>query len=218
MDFIEIDNIELNFNEKAILKSIYLKAKKGNITGVLGRNGSGKSTLLRIIFGELIPKNKLIRIDKKPIRERFFLTDTIKYLPQFNIMPNDFTLKKAFYFFDILIKDFIIDFPLFKSYENNKFSNFSGGERRLIETYIILKSPSKIVLLDEPFSHIAPIYIEKLKELISFEKEKKIIIITDHLYKEILSVSDKIYLLKDTWIKEIKNNEDLIFYNYINSL
>ena len=55
----------------------------------------------------------------------------------------------------------------------------------MIETYIILKSKVKITLLDEPFSHLAPLYVQKIKALIEIEKQHKIIIITDHLYKDI---------------------------------
>ncbi len=88
----------------------------------------------------------------------------------------------------------------------------------MIETYIILKSDAKVVLLDEPFSHLAPLYIQKLKELLEIEKQKKIIIITDHLYKDILDISNDIYLLKDGWSRFIKSHEELIHHKYINSL
>jgi ABC-type multidrug transport system ATPase subunit len=218
MNILEIDNVELNFGVVEILKAIYLKAEKGKITGVLGSNGSGKTSLLRIIFGELIPNNKLIRINGKPILKPLYQNGYIKYLPQFNIMPKSISLKMAFASFKVCIEEFFIDFPNFKPQENLNFLNFSGGEKRVIETYIILKSPSKVVLLDEPFSHIAPLYIEKLKELLEIEKQRKIIIITDHLYKDILDISNDIYLLKDGWSRFIKSHEELIHHKYINSL
>lgn len=218
MNILEIDNIELNFDSKSILKAIYLKAEKGKVTGILGRNGSGKTSLLRIIFGELIPNNKLIRIDKKPILEPLYKKGCIKYLTQFSIMPNSLSLKKGFSFFNVSLDSFLEDFPNFVELKNNSFFEFSGGERRLIETYIFIKSEAKIVLLDEPFSHLAHLYIEKIKELIEIEKKNKIFIITDHLYKDILNISDDVYLLKEGWIKFITNHEDLIFHNYTHSI
>lgn len=75
MDVIEIDNVELNFGINEVLKAIYFKAEKGKITGILGRNGCGKTSLLRIIFGELKPNNKLIRIDNKPILTPLYKKD-----------------------------------------------------------------------------------------------------------------------------------------------
>lgn len=218
MTVLEIDNVELNFDNKSILNAIYFKADKGKVTGILGSNGCGKTSLLRIIFGELIPNNKLIRVDKKPIIKPLYQKGFIKYLPQFSILPNSFSLKKGFDSFHVSLDSFLNDFPIFKNLKENRFSQFSGGERRLIETYIFIKSDAEIILLDEPFSHLAPLYIEKIKEIIQIEKENKIIIITDHLYKEILTISDEIYLLKNGWSRLIKNPEELIFYNYTNSL
>lgn len=218
MNILEVDNIELDFDNKSILKSIYFKAEKGKITGILGGNGSGKTSLLRIIFGELIPKNKLIRIDKQPILKPLYQKKFIKYLPQFHIIPNSFSLKKGFELFDVSLTSFFTNFTDFRKYIKSNFCKLSGGERRLIETYIILKSDASIILLDEPFSHLAPIYIEKIKKIIVTEKKNKIIIITDHLYKDILNISDDIYLLKNGWSKQITNHKDLIFYKYTNQI
>ncbi|QXP72544.1 ATP-binding cassette domain-containing protein [Tenacibaculum sp. AHE15PA] len=218
MDCLEIDNIELNFGTTEILKAIYFKAEKGKITGVLGSNGSGKTSLLRIIFGELLPKSKLLRIDSKPILTPLYKKRIVKYLPQFHIIPNTISLQEGFKFFNASFTDFLTDFPHFKSQKQHRFSEFSGGEKRLIETYIILKSDAKIVLFDEPFSHLAPLYIKKLKEVLEIEKQHKIIIITDHLYQDILDISDTMYLLKDGWSRLLKSPEELIQYNYINAL
>ena len=218
MKLLEIDNIELNFGIHEVLKAIYFKAEKGKVTGILGSNGSGKTSLLRIIFGELNPNNKLIHLDKKPFMTPLYKTGFIKYLPQFHIIPKAITLENAFNYFDVSLDDFLIDFPDYNSQKKNRFSSFSGGEKRLIETYIILKFDAKITLLDEPFSHLAPLYVQKIKSLIEIEKQHKIIIITDHLYKDILDVSDDIYLLKNGWSKLIKSYDELIHHKYINSL
>ena len=218
MNYLEIDNVELNFGSKEILKAIYFKAEKGKITGVLGSNGSGKTSLLRILFGELKPKNKLIKIDNKPFLKPLYKKGLIKYLPQFHIIPQNLSLQSSFNFFNAFLVDFLIDFPNFKTKEKLNISEFSGGEQRLIETYIILKSDAEIVLLDEPFSHLAPLYIQKLKEVMETEKHNKMIIITDHLYKDILEVSNTLYLLKDGWSRLVKSPKELIQHNYVNSI
>lgn len=218
MNVIEIDNIELNFNNTEILKAVYLKGQKGKVSGILGRNGSGKTSLLRIIFGELIPNNKLIRIDRKPILKPLYKKGLIKHLPQFHFIPNSTFLKKVFRYYKVSFNAFLMEFSNFKEYKNCRFFELSGGEKRIIETYLVLKSPSEIVLLDEPFSHIAPLYIESIKNIILQEKENKIIFITDHLYKDILDISDTLNLIKDGWCKQINSPEDLIRFKYISSL
>ena len=213
---LEIDNVELYFKEKRILNGIYLKAETGKVTGILGSNGCGKSCLLKIIFGDLISKYKLIRIDGKPILKPLYQTRLVSYLPQHHFIPNKLSIKTAFKLFNMNWNDFTNTFPSFALFENLKFNRLSGGERRVIELYLILKSTSKIVLLDEPFSHIAPLYIDTIKDLIEKEKHQKAIIITDHMYRHIISVSDTTYLLKNGSTKLISDIKELEIYKYLN--
>jgi ABC-type lipopolysaccharide export system ATPase subunit len=77
------------------------------------------------------------------------------------------------------------------------YYDLSGGERRLINVYIIIRSRSRFALLDEPFSHLMPLQIEQIKELMQEEKKNKGFLITDHLYQHIVDVSDKFYILSD---------------------
>tara|TARA_R110000787_G_scaffold15038_3_gene46280 strand:+ start:2075 stop:2731 length:657 start_codon:yes stop_codon:yes gene_type:complete len=218
MNVLEVDNIEVVFGKNSILNAVYFKAETGKITGVLGSNGCGKTSLLRIIFGEYIPKNKLIRIDSKPILKPLYKNHSIQYLPQFNFIPNRFSLKKTFYLYNLNFSEFVKLFSEFVNFEHTKLHELSGGERRLIEVYVTLKSNTEIILLDEPFSYLSPIYNEILKKIIQEEKENKIIIVTDHMYQNILDISDDVYLLKDGWGKQIKSHEELVRYNYIRSL
>ncbi len=212
----EIDNIELYFKKKRILNGVYLKAETGKVTGILGRNGCGKSCILNITFGNLKPKYKLVRINNKPILKPLYQTNFAALLPQHHFIPTTIKIKSIFKLFKISWNDFIVDFEAIKASENSNFNQLSGGERRLIETYIILKSHRKIILLDEPFSHLAPLYIEKIKTLISKEKQHKAIIITDHLYNHIIDVSDDLYLLKNGSTKLISTIKELEDYQYLN--
>lgn len=216
MDILEIDSVEMSFDNKSILNGIYLKAESGSITGVLGSNGCGKSTLLRVIFGELQPSFKSLRINGKRFSKPLLTSNNIKYLPQFHFIPESTTVLKAFQYFNIDIQIFYAVFPEFAMLKNQKFSTLSGGEKRIIETFLILKSAGKFVLLDEPFSHIAPVYINRIIDVIHQEKQQKAIIVTDHLYKHIIAVADNLYLLKDGWCKKIKNLNELEFYRYAN--
>ena len=120
--------------------------------------------------------------------------------------------------YDLNWEAFISKFESFSKYRGEKIGHLSGGERRIVETYIILKSKSKLVLLDEPFSHIAPIFIEHIKQIISEEKKHKAIIITDHLYKHIINAADSIYLLKNGTTKKIERLAELEDYKYISQL
>lgn len=212
----ELDNVELYFGKKRILNGIYLKAETGKVTGILGSNGCGKSCLLNIAFGILKPKYKHIRIDNTPILKPLYLSRFVSYLPQHNFVPKTYKLKTVFWLFNLDWNEFMRYFESFSLYKNTRFNKLSGGERRILELYIVLKKPSKIVLLDEPYSHLAPLHIEKAKQLIEEEKQHKAIIITDHMYRHIISTSDNIYLLKNGCTKLISNMGELEDYKYLN--
>ncbi|MCA0153610.1 ATP-binding cassette domain-containing protein [Winogradskyella vincentii] len=212
----ELDNVELYFKKKRILSGIYLKAESGLVTSILGANGCGKSSLLRIAFGDLKPKYKLIRINGKPLLKPLYKTGYAKFLPQYNFIPNGMKLSFVLKAYDLSWEKFIKNFDEFEILKNSKINNLSGGQRRIIETYIILKSKSKIVLLDEPFSHMSPLQVERIKKLINEEKKDKIVILTDHMYKHIIDVSDSIYLLKNGATMQIKKLTDLEDYKYLN--
>jgi len=215
---LEIDSIELYFKQVRILHGIYLKAETGYVTGILGSNGSGKSCLLSIIFGNLQPKYKSIRINNKLILKPLYLTKKVTLLPQEHFIPNGMKLMSAFKLFNVEWDMFTASFPQFIDLKKVRFNRLSGGERRVIEIYLILKKKSEIVLLDEPFNGVAPLFIEKIQTLITEEKSRKIIILTDHRYSDVIKVADSIYLIKNGCTKLINELTELEDYKYINQI
>jgi ABC-type multidrug transport system ATPase subunit len=211
----EIDNVELYFDKKRILNGIYLKAETGKVTSLLGSNGSGKSCLLSIAFGTLIAKYSHVRLDSKPVLKPLYLTKKAAFLPQHNFTPNQAKVNTLFTLFDISWTDFIKDYPEFKTHKNNTINKLSGGERRVIEIYLILKKKAEIIFLDEPFNGVAPLYIEKIKALIIEEKKHKAIILTDHRYTEVIAIADTIYLIKNGCSKLIETLTELEDYKYL---
>ena len=60
---------------------------------------------------------------------------------------------------------------------------------------MVLASPAPLIILDEPFSNVMPLHIEALKIWLVSLKNRKGILITDHYYQDVLTISDKIYFL-----------------------
>jgi ABC-type lipopolysaccharide export system ATPase subunit len=210
---LEADGIQLKFGNRVILSDIYLKCETGKITGLLGRNGQGKSCLMKAIYGPL-KCEKSIRIDNVPQYEAFKRPDLLMFLPQFNFIPKGLSLKRVF-------DDFDLDYSLFEKrftgsttgYKSN-IRNLSGGEHRLVELYIIVKSITRFVILDEPFTPLNPIQAEEVTKLLLEEKGNKGILITDHLFKHITDICDSLYLLADGKIHLAKEIEDIEALGY----
>ncbi len=194
---LEVDSILLELQLRKILTDIYLICETGKITGLLGRNGEGKSCLMNIIYGNLEPASKSIRFDNKTVLFPYKNSEQLLYLPQFNFIPKSLKLKRIFNDFNVDFSGFEKEFPELISKHNSTIENLSGGHIRLVELYIILKAKTQFVMLDEPFTHIMPLHIEKIKHIIAEEKLNKGILITDHSYKHIIDVSDHLYVLSN---------------------
>ena len=50
-------------------------------------------------------------------------------------------------------------------------------------------------MLDEPFTHLNPAQVDKIKELLIEEKNNKGILITDHMYQNVIDISEVLYVL-----------------------
>ena len=215
MHKLEIDNIYLEFETRRILSDIYLKCETGKITGLLGRNGEGKSCLMNIINGSLEPQSKSIRFDSVFVPSPFKRPELMLYLPQFNFIPQHLSLKRIFKDFKIDFSTFEASFPDISINYKSTLKQLSGGQKRIIEIIVILRSKTQFVLLDEPFSHIMPLHIEKIKEIILEEKQHKGILLTDHMYNHITAISDNLYVLANGKTHLTKELTDIQKLGYV---
>lgn len=215
---LEVDGVMVGFNGLQVLSNVYLKCSMNEVLGILGRNGTGKSTLFKTIFGTLRAQSSSIRIDGKALLGTARNPLDIRYLPQFSFVPAKLSLQRVMDFFDLGFEGLIERFPIFEGHQNHKMKTLSGGERRLVELYCILKSNSRLVILDEPFSYLMPIHVEKVKEMIYEEKQRKGIICSDHQYKHVFDVSDRLMLLDRGVLASIDSCNDLVRSGYLPSL
>lgn len=211
---LEADSILLEFGSRRILSDVYLKCETGRITGLLGRNGCGKSCLMKIIYGSLFSINRSIRLNGNCVSQLYLKPRIITYLPQFHFVPKNFTLKKIFSDFELDYTDLEQHFPEFKNKYKQYIGTLSGGYRRLVEVYIIIKSPSYFSFLDEPFSNLSPLLIESIQNLIVSEKNKGFLI-TDHMYRDVVKIANDIYVLSDGATSLLKHKDDLINSGYL---
>lgn len=210
-----VDSVHLEFGPKTVLQSAFMTARTGKVTGVLGRNGAGKSCLFKCIMGGIRPQNIFVRFNDELKTDYGHIGLRVKYLPQNLFMPPDITLDEAFRQYGVDYDGLVRFDAKFHDFQHKAFKELSGGEARIAEMYIILNTEAEFCILDEPFSNIAPIYVERMQEMIREQKQRKGIIISDHMYGSVLEVADDIFLLKDGYTFPIKSRDDLIRHGYI---
>lgn len=206
---LEVDSVQLQFGKREILSDVYLKCETGKITGLLGRNGTGKSSLMNIIFGSLEPAHKSVRFDGQSMPKAYQHHELLSYLPQYNYIPAHLTLSRVFSDFNLEFAPFEKYFPEFSQQHRSKIIQLSGGQRRLVETYVLIKSKSEFVMLDEPFSHLSPLMIASIKELIREEQPNKGFLISDHMYREVVELANDLYVLAEEKVYLITELADL---------
>jgi ABC-type multidrug transport system ATPase subunit len=218
MSRLHVDSVLMSFGNAQILTDIFLTCNKGEIVGLLGRNGSGKSTLLKIIFGSVDANLKFVKVGDKQI---FGLTDNfnlIKYLPQENFLPNHIRISTIINLFckkEAAKK--IAQNQLISPHLNKKSKQLSGGEKRILEIFLIVYSDADFILIDEPFNGIAPVYKDEIKSIIKEQSQSKGFIITDHDYRNIVDVATKLITIKDGGTRVVKDIKDLETLGYLNS-
>ena len=214
-NILEIDSVILEFGKNRVLQDVYFKVETGSISGLLGRNGSGKTCLMDIIYGNLNPASKSVRIDRITMFNTYRNPETLRYLPQFGFIPKNLSVKNVFKYFRLDFDKFKNSFPEFEKFYFSKMEKLSTGEQRIIEIYAIIVSKTKFCMLDEPFSQVMPIHINTIKKIIMDEKKEKGIIITDHLYEHIIDICDNLYVLSSGKIHLIKNNSEIKKLGYL---
>ncbi|MCD7850791.1 MAG: ATP-binding cassette domain-containing protein [Parabacteroides sp.] len=212
---LEVDSVVKSFKEKTVLSDVYLCCRPGDIIALFGHNGSGKSTLLNIIFGTLKGDRSFIRINGKVIKGAAFRAGLVAYLPQHDFIPSYLTVTQAveLYIPTEQQNQFLGDRFLFKV-RHSRIAHLSGGELRYLEIKLILYSKAPYILLDEPFNGLSPVAAEEIRMHIAESARTKGIILTDHNFREVHKIVNRILLLDQCYLKEIKEKEELIPYGY----
>ncbi|MEI9807662.1 MAG: hypothetical protein WDO16_07155 [Bacteroidota bacterium] len=135
-------------------------------------------------------------------------------LAQSHFIP--LSLKRIFKDFELNYSSFELRFPEFTGRHTSSIGSLSGGERRLIEVYIIAKSISQFAILDEPFTHLNPVQIEKVQELLLQEKENKGLLITDHMFRHVTDICDDVYVLTNGKTHRVKSISEIETLGYAN--
>jgi len=205
-NILEADSIVVSYDDRIILHNVYIRVEQGEIVGLLGRNGCGKSTMLKAIFGAVAAEHKTVRINGTWMKDGY-LKSRITMLPQFDMVPDNVRLRQAMRLLGVdvdLIKDTIPNVVLLLDHSPLQLS---GGERRVFELLLVLYSGSQFCFLDEPFTGLSPVMVEKIIAIMQEVKKTKGILITDHLYRQVTSCADRIYSFRDGILRETKDRQ-----------
>lgn len=208
---IELRGVTKRFGHVVANKDVNLQVRKGEILAVLGENGSGKTTLMNMISGIYFPDEGEILVDGKEvvisspkdafkykigmIHQHFKLVDVFSATENIILGMKDggrFDLKKAREKVVGITEKygFVID-PDKKIYE------MSVSEKQTVEIIKVLYRGADILILDEPTAVLTPQETERLFDVLRrMRSDGKAIIIITHKLHEVLSLSDRVAVLR----------------------
>ena len=206
MALLKLTNIGKKVEGDFQLSNISLSQRKLENIAIAGETGAGKSTLMKIIAGLVQPGGGEALFENKKIIGPD--DQLVPGHPGIAYLSQHFELQKFLRVEQVLgysntLSDSEAD-TLYKVCQINhllkrKTDQLSGGEKQRIAICRLLISSPRLLLLDEPFSHLDMVHKNTLKEVIRDigEKLRITIILVSHDPFDTLSWADKILVMKD---------------------
>ena len=179
---LELEDVHTYYGSIQALKGISLNVNQGEIVTLIGANGAGKSTTLRSINGLNNPRRGRIRfqgrdithesahdiveqgIAQSPEGRRLFPRMTVlENLEMGTFQRADRNDRKAVQ--QDLDRVYEL-FPRLAERKQQKAGTLSGGEQQMVAIGRALMARPKLLLLDEPSMGLAPIFVERIFEII----------------------------------------------------
>lgn len=166
-----------------VLRGVSLEIADGEYVSLVGPNGAGKSTLLQVLAGIIAPNRGTVQLHGQAISSfgRRELARRVAWLPQ-RISPG----------FDITVGDFValgrtphasawggstvddetaiaraLDETGTTAFRNRLVQELSGGEQQRVALAMALAQAPKVLLLDEPSSHLDPAHALAILDVVA---------------------------------------------------
>jgi general nucleoside transport system ATP-binding protein len=210
---IEMKNITKIFPGTIANDNVDFDICKGETHVLLGENGAGKSTLMNILYGLYQPEKGTISVDgtlRKIKNPREAIELGIGMVHQHFMLVHNLTVTQNIILgqepkngFNIDYKKALKDVSTISSKygfdidPNETVENLSVGKQQKVEILKALYRGAKTLILDEPTAVLTPQEVDELSLIIdNLKKQGKSIILITHKLKEVMSMSDRITVLR----------------------
>ena len=231
-NILELEGVHTYYGSIQALKGISLEVKDGEIVTLIGANGAGKSTTLRSINGLNSPRRGRIRFQGRDItyasahdiveqgisqspegRRLFPRMSVLENLEMGTFQRADRGNRKAV---NQDLERVYELFPRLNERKTQKAGTLSGGEQQMVAIGRALMARPKLLLLDEPSMGLAPIFVERIFEIIrEINSQGTPILLVEQNALMALDVASRGYVLETGKIaladdaKALKQNDDV---------
>lgn len=219
---INVEGVNLSY-DKPILSDINFKIhnisrpglNQGQVISLIGRSGIGKTQLFKILAGLITPDSGSVKIgldqhivvagDVGIVSQNYILFNHRTILDNFKIALRHCVDQTDSKKQDELINEYANKFDLAEHLKKYPMQ-LSGGQRQRVSIIQQVLTGNKFILLDEPFSGLDAIMIDKVTALllqVSTLHELNTLVIISHDIENSLAISDTAFILAKQ-----KNNQE----------
>ena len=204
-----VESLTVAYGAVTALRGVSLTVADGEIVAALGPNGAGKTTLLRTIAGALKPRTGSVRLGGTSIgglSPEVVLRKGVALVPEGRkIFPN-LTVEENLVIGAITRRDgedvradiqrWLERFPILGERSRQLAATLSGGEQQQLVVARALMSRPRLLLLDEPSLGLAPIFVDRIFELVTqLRAAGTTILLVEQNVHRALEIADRAYVL-----------------------
>ena len=207
---LELEDVHTFYGSIEALKGVSIDVGEREIVTLIGANGAGKSTTLRSINGLNHPRRGRIRFQGEDIthaapheivrRGIAQSPEGRKLFPRMSVVENlemgAFQRSDRSGIRESMDRVFGL-FPRLEERKNQRAGTLSGGEQQMCAIGRALMAQPKLLLLDEPSMGLAPIFVEKIFEIIrEINDQGTPILLVEQNALMALDVADRGYVME----------------------
>jgi branched-chain amino acid transport system ATP-binding protein len=226
---LEVEDIHTFYGSIEALKGVSIQVREKEIVTLIGANGAGKSTTLRSINGLNHPREGRIRFQGQDITEQpphdivkmgiAQSPEGRKLFPRMSVVENlemgAFQRDDRAGIKESMDRVFTL-FPRLAERKNQKAGTLSGGEQQMCAIGRALMAQPKLLLLDEPSMGLAPLFVEKIFEIVrEINEQGTPILLVEQNALMALDTAHRGYVMETGTIaladdaKKLRENEDV---------
>jgi len=172
MAVVESDNLTKSFGNLRALDGVSFSVEKGEFYGLLGPNGAGKTTLTRIMTGQLAPDTGSARVLGVSCLDSIAVKRQVGIVPEADTPPTFLTAQEFLELVCRIRKTGNIEARVGKWLRFFRITDradvlcrdLSKGQRQKVMLAAAFITDPKLLLLDEPFINLDPIYQKKVRK------------------------------------------------------
>jgi branched-chain amino acid transport system ATP-binding protein len=209
MTMLAIDGLEVRYGGITALRGVSVEVNEGETVLLVGANGAGKSSLINAVMGLVPAQAGVIRFDGQDVdalscdrRARAgigYAPEGRRVFPSLSVTDN--VLAGAF---GLGRKrqgealDWLRDsFPLLAARAEQPAGQLSGGEQQIVALARAMSAFPKLLLLDEPFLGLAPVWIARISEAIrGMQRRGTTILMTEQMARPALKLATRGYVMR----------------------